>query len=124
MSTLGEIRARSESASAGPWDNFPSDTFPLYIVGVPTGDDHYADVIAQMDEDYSMLHEFHEVDVDFICAARTDVPMLVAALDAVLAIHGPYEDDPGTCRGCGLDRFERGIDWPCEAVRAIREALA
>jgi hypothetical protein len=46
--------------------------------------------------------------------AKFDVPALVAALEAVLAVHYQYEDK--CCADCGRM-------WPCETVTKIREAL-
>lgn len=55
--------------------------------------------------------------------ARTDVPALVAALEAVLAVHQPgdWSDDEAeytSCRHCG----EAAL-YPCPTVEAINEAL-
>lgn len=51
-----------------------------------------------------------------------DVPALVAAVEAVLALHPERVSDNGThyCGGCSDELIER---YPCEDVEAIRTAL-
>ena len=57
-------------------------------------------------------------DVDFITDARTAMPKMRAALEAVLALHWgePYAQGPGYCAECEHQ-------WPCPTVAAITAAL-
>lgn len=56
-------------------------------------------------------------DARFIAHARTDVPRLVKALEAVLEDHKPRTHATHTgCRECGQL-------WPCNTLRAIEDAL-
>jgi hypothetical protein len=64
-------------------------------------------------------------DAEFIAAAREDVPRLLAALDAVLALHVP-----GVIEGAGptypfhyCTRCSGHPAWPCPEVAAITRAL-
>jgi len=73
-------------------------------------------------------------DAEFIAAARTTVPALLDALEAVLEIHqdggesqgyldgGSYGDMPHCCTECG-SLGEYGVLWPCPTVEAITTAL-
>ena len=73
-------------------------------------------------------------DTEFIAAARTTVPALLDALEAVLEIHqdggesqgylddGSYGDMPHCCTECG-SLGEYGVLWPCPTVEAITTAL-
>ena len=73
-------------------------------------------------------------DAAFIAASRTDVPDMVAALQAVLALHqrgnwasqgwvdGGFRDFEGPCVGCeATDTY--AVKWPCPTVTAITTAL-
>ena len=57
-------------------------------------------------------------DAEFIADARTALPKMRAALEAVLALHWgePYAQGPGYCAECEHQ-------WPCETYAAITEAL-
>ena len=62
-----------------------------------------------------------EANAEFIAHSRTDVPKLVAALEAVEAFHVPtwQSNYRGGREMCRHDTH----DWPCPTVRAIEEAL-
>lgn len=58
--------------------------------------------------------------------ATFDAPPLIAAVEAVLAIHKPMVSSPGNyCKSCGDERLGEFllIDYPCPTVTAISEAL-
>lgn len=60
-------------------------------------------------------------DVAFIVAARSDVPRLLAVVEAVRAIHRPDGEmcvDAIWCVCCGVE-----TDWPCPTIAAITRAL-
>jgi hypothetical protein len=52
----------------------------------------------------------------WIAASAMDVPLLVAALEAVLALHVPIPDGQDWCRECGHS-------FPCWTLQAITSAL-
>ena len=133
---LDQIEARANAATEGPWtpDEYtevdPDGFYELsrVIAPDPDGDDWCA---------IGVVHTgILRPDADFIAAARTDVPALVAALRAVLEPHTPHEcvsslagDDPclilhgGACALRGRCR-ECHHTHPCPTVRAIEEALS
>ena len=76
------------------------------------------------DSEYAVAYDVaREEDAEFIAHARTDVPALVHALRAVLALHKcrTYPDDgigePTACTHCDNE------PWPCPTVRAIRQHI-
>lgn len=116
---LAAIRERAENATEGPWeaheilDCHPGTTVE-YIAVSPTdwGDLHFIDVEPE-----------HGPDATFIAHARTDIPRLVNALQAVVDRHvrSPlvYLGDDGeysVCQGCARR-------WPCPTIRVIEEAM-
>ena len=59
-------------------------------------------------------------------AARTTVPALLDALDAVLEMHSPRDDawSPDiTCSGCYDSYYDVYEPYPCELVESIANAL-
>lgn len=130
---LAEIKARAENTtSPGPWDYRPSQP--------GLGSVYYRD--PGLSKDYPVpgcghcgLNDsvYETGDGEFIAHARTDVPALLAALDAVLAEHECITERVATfsgseviswCRICAPrieDRWENR--YPCPTVQAITEAL-
>jgi hypothetical protein len=76
---LAEIRARAEAATPGPWRvvgrDFAIKGFPQ--VELPTKEQHYFPVN-------------FPCDADFIAAARTDIPDLLAYVDALREALAPF----------------------------------
>ena len=67
-------------------------------------------------------------DERFIATSRTDVPMLVDALRAVLDLHPPIAHHRIAANGEVAEHFEAceecdWVRWPCPTVRAIESAL-
>ena len=71
--------------------------------------------------------EYGKADAEWIAHARTALPAVVAALQAVIELHQPRSavtrsasghlvDTPGPCTAC--DR-----DWPCPTITAIQDTL-
>ena len=138
---LNEIEARANAATEGPWFVSEEDG----SVWVDRGDGNTDGLTGE-------LAPWATHEADFIAAARTYVPALVAALRAVLDLHRPvrvyaYAEDCGcgnedhviiedewgedlcfdTPTGdvqCAYCRAEQSyVEHPCETVRAIEEAL-
>jgi hypothetical protein len=109
------MRERAEKAGKGPWIKDPDD--PAIVLRPDKGDDWDGIVIARVQrDDYGLVEED---TTEFIAHARTDVPALVNALEAVLAIHRHVPtglDDTAMCS-------EDLEDWPCPTVTAIETAL-
>lgn len=92
--SLDQIRDRAANATEGPWeamgfDDTPGDEGSCILAG--TGMDERA--IA-----YSIPYPWHPedqtiADAEFIAAARTDIPRLLAAIDAVTALAKAWEAD-------------------------------
>lgn len=111
-STLAEIREREQAATKGPWewDVIPAlGDRPAVLLPDPDNDDR-ADLLFQADAPQAT-----EADAEFIANARTDVPRLLAALEAALkeadnlsrkTVKGsPLERIRGEC----ADRFRAAI---------------
>jgi hypothetical protein len=61
-------------------------------------------------------------DAAFIITARTAMPRLVAAVEAVLELHQPVDRGAGAqCKGCAT--HVTFTWWPCPIVQAITTAL-
>ncbi len=78
-----------------------------------------------MDDDIQVfLNGTLAKDAEFIAHARSDVPVLVAAVEAVLELHQRNRYDE--CIEC-LSTDEYGeatnVDYPCPTVTAIHSAL-
>lgn len=121
--TLARIRAQAGAATEGPWwTNRYSDDW---------------EVCGEFDDNGNpalIASEAAEDDAEFIAAARTTVPALVDALEAVLKVHrdggesqgyldnGHYGVIDHCCTECG-SHGEYGTPWPCPTVTAITTAL-
>jgi hypothetical protein len=64
-----------------------------------------------------------DADTEFIVAARNQLPPILDALDAVLALHKPVLEDgkPVGCICCDWDVKGNEV-WPCATVAAITKA--
>lgn len=113
---LAEIRARTEGLVPGPWTWSVGGVEALDYDGEPV-------MIFERED----RHVTTRNDAAFVAHARTDVPALLAAVDAVLAVHGPAHAtltdisgnvmDIETCATC------RCAWYPCPTVRAVTEAI-
>ena len=117
--TLARIRAQVDAASPGPWFDEernldkPWDLTTVYY-GFHNGETPDRDLVAEASYD----------NAEFIAAARSDVPRLLDALEAVLAMH--YHDLfrghlSNGCRICGHGPNDEG--YPCPTVKTITDAL-
>lgn len=111
---LAGIKTLEEAANDGPW-------FAVrYYIG--SGEDH-------SDPDAEIATAGSKADAAFIAAARTDVPRLVAALEAVAGLHTPFVWDFGfglvtSCRGCADQGVpEAAAAYPCPTITAVVAAL-
>ena len=117
---LADVRRVTEAATGGPWA-VPGFGDPL--LGP-------SDVCTEGEPGYRhIICEGAGHDAEFIAASRTLVPALLAAVDAVLALHQPCNvGGKQLCEYCTAtgDPFctPDGTDeWPCPTVRAITAHL-
>ena len=116
MKRLDDIKARAAAATEGPWMN-------LMLALVPVGrDGNIADTACE-DSVGNRVN-----NAEFVAHARTDVPVLVAAVEAVLELHEEVgnEGKPGCDCGCGgYEPWCKCGDYtyPCPTVVAIQSAL-
>ena len=132
LDRLDEIEARASAATEGPWyweppseESFPQSDESLRSSGAKMPDARWDEVVLSgWGYDASGTSASDE-DRAFIAAARTDVPALVAALRAVLALH-EGRDLFGDCSRIvclGCETVATFTEWPCKTVHAITAAL-
>jgi hypothetical protein len=159
---LAEVRERSAAAEPGPWHveerhgrDYADEGWSQLTVhggahpshepgdfGVTKGTDDV--LVAECYFDVSNQSEAATENAAFIAEAHTDVPHLLAALEAVLARHSKWEIRDGdygeglllypVCKECcargGAGQTEecaadhnRAFCWPCATVRDISREL-
>ena len=109
--TLTRIRARADAATEGPWEHGQCE---------PCGGRGRLDVTIWGRRGNALVaswcddDEFNSADVEFIAAARTTVPALVDALEAVLELHRPVGEEviPWDCAegDCDHEDDEHPLD--------------
>lgn len=119
LPNLDAIQARADAATEGPWEADGSEVSQHWSRPEPWLTVASSEV-ACMSYCYGGSARGIERDEDaaFIAAARTDVPVLVAALRAVLALH--EDDGHGECSHCpDPSDAHWSAPWPCPTVRAV-----
>ena len=151
---LAVQRRLAEAATPGPWafaaapaegsdetaaeylESALTGDGPLFVVWVPATEgepEGYRLTAATGDGPHASM------EAEFIASARTSIPKLLAAVEAVLGLHrkgivqiiasdgsmSPRETCMGCCR---VDEDEPLLPnevpiWPCPTVRAVKEAL-
>lgn len=84
---LAAIRARCEAATPGPW-HFDPNSMHNFIIE----NDEYEAVVSidpGMEDDFDDSIDISEGDGNFIVAARTDIPLLLAEIERLRALVGP-----------------------------------
>lgn len=152
--SLDGIRARLAKATPAPWfvvglPWLDEDVPPYINAGSP--DPHHDGFVCDMGNMATPDAPPNvDADAEFIAAAPSDVARLLAAVDAVLALHQPLEwhecGDDGTpdltkplptfCSHCTdedyvsaieagdtIDASASVISWPCPTVRAVAAHL-
>lgn len=122
---LGAIKARAEAATKGPWEDFtPHSDAERFSASVG---------MASLMDDIA-LNVLSNRDAEFIAAARTDIPALIAEVerlrgivDRVREVHAPidalntrYNQVQKVCTGCGTDDGN-WQNWPCPTIRALED---
>lgn len=116
---LDAIKARAAAATEGPWETVRVYD-NVYEVQLPDSPKPTESHFATSD----LQNRFLRNDAEFVAHARTDVPVLVAAVEAVLELHqqvgsNQYPD----CVHCSDDFGNWPVAYPCPTVAAIRTAL-
>ena len=123
-SRLAEIRARAGNATHGPWTAEYSGEQGNCVL--PPGYQSTREAVAVT----RLLSA--QADAEFIAASRTDLPALLAAVQAVMALHGPVQVEPSEtiCAGCSTlrgqgetARYFPFTEYPCPTVQALTDAL-
>ena len=93
---LAEIRARVEAATEGPWE---------WAAHTTVDGDKWAVFHGESTSALAMNNDGWAPDAEFIAASRTDLPALLAAVEAVreLADRLEWEADPANHLGSDLD---------------------
>ena len=116
--TLARIRAQADAATEGPW---------TWATHSTADGDEWA-VFSPKDWALATNRDGWAGDAEFIAAARTNVPRLVAALEAVLEQHTP-KDNGRVSMCCSCEQWiessgdEACIEYPCPTVATIAQAL-
>lgn len=113
MNRLDEIEARANAATDGPWE---ADGLEGTITSKTDGQAINRQGLYLVVDGITM---WAESDAEFIAAARTDVPALVAVARFALSQHA--QDGHGNCGPCDDATGEDG--WPCSTVREIHRLL-
>ena len=147
---IAEQRRVEQAATEGPWEAGTGDGDPHPHVWTSRSSACVAEITYVVPNDYG---DVRPDDAVFIAEARTSLPKMRAALEAVLALHEPVAvyaqadececgnedhaiiesaqgddlcwDTPTGEQRCGecLDEDSEYIDYPCPTVAAIAEAL-
>lgn len=128
---MQEQRHLAEAATPGPWDSYrPNAAYRIFEVCSTTAQ--------SLNETLAEVSGYNaDNDSEFVIAARTSVPTLIAAVEVVLSEHtdgGPsqgyfkegdrweYTSREHCCVTCGT-HGEYGVEWPCPTIRAIEAAV-
>ena len=115
-SRLAEIRARAEAATEGPWTAEYSGEQGNCVL--PPGYQSTREAVAVT----RLLSA--QPDAEFIAASRTDLPALLAAVEAVRGLHTPIERRDGpVCDHCLHSPRVGAYPYPCPTVQALSAAL-
>ena len=113
-SRLAETRAREEAATEGPWTAEYSGEQGNCVL--PPGSQSTREAVAVT----RLLSA--QADAEFIAASRTDLPALLAAVEAVMELHAADED--GDCAECIRRAQGRGDQsYPCPTITTLTAAL-
>jgi hypothetical protein len=116
---LQPIQNRLNAATPGPWGTI-ADTYkstPVHHIGA----DVSGVTVAQVIDHGAQTAR----NAGFIAHAPTDQGRLLAAVQAVIALHKPERLDGRPIHGCRVCDWEQpgNEGWPCATVAAIESAL-
>lgn len=114
MTRIDEIRERLDKATPGPWE---VDTDGSGGSGIFFDDEHMKPVCLYAKSG----------DADLIANAPADLAWCLAKLDAIRALHKPFEWSFGegpvqSCAECArLGASEEEASYPCPTIRALND---
>lgn len=123
---LQEQKRLAEAATDGPW----ASTYGAHEPSRVWASDDDAEPLAVLGGYVEQSDS--QADAEFIAAARTSAPKLIAAVEAVMAVHRPVDVEPSetVCHGCSTlrgtgenARYFPYEEWPCPTIRAIEAEL-
>lgn len=120
---LAAVQQRADAATDGPWKAYDSNEETDYLPLWSVANDAFHNPPADEGAPWVAVdvQVGHRADAEFIAAARTDVPRLVAALTAVLDLHRPLPSSVSALYPEPL--CECGATDPCPTVDAITDHL-
>lgn len=130
---LADARRLADAATEGPWyweppsgESFPMNDESLMSSGAKVDGTTYDKTVLSGWGYDACGTDASDEDREFIAASRQLVPALLAAVDAVLAVHVPLNDlGSPPCAHCLGDEDGESVfvPWPCPTVRAITAHL-
>lgn len=122
---ITDWQAKTDAATEGPWAIWHD----LDHQGFKTvGDaESYAEILrdGETEECNPTAHVYTDDDAEFIATARTAMPKLLAAVQAVRARHVkayPLNGPDAACFHCA-DTYGKWVPWPCPTIQALEDAL-
>ena len=129
MIDIAAIKARADKATSGPWESDATQNegdygsgpdcvsgFSSYEVIAEKGricdtiNSDVAMVCEEYDEDgCTAFDEVGQANMDFIAHARTDIPALIAALEASESARVKAEQERDALKDCEESAYQRGV---------------
>ena len=120
---LAEIRARVDAATEGPWTASGEYAGSWEVTYTWRPGTELAECSRVLDVSDMGDACGNQGDAEFVAHARTDVPRLLDAVEAVLALHGPMGIRSDKCEQCYDGYNNCSEKYPCSTVQAITSAL-
>ena len=117
---LDQGKALAGQATQGPWEAYADSNYQP--AGCPPIIEHlvYAGAVETPIIDWG--NGSTKADAAFIADARARLPQALTALQAVLDLHTPVDEEP-TKTICATCTELLTVKWPCLTVRAIQNAI-
>lgn len=126
---LTERREKHDAATDGAWAIWEDLTEGGFVhVGDEAGVIPEGQMTTSEDGPFNPTAKCYvRPDAEFIVDAKVTLPRLLAAVEAVVELHKPFEAMDGgrwvkLCPSC-RNLYGAMVPWPCVEVRAIRAAL-
>ena len=101
MIDIAAIKARADKATAGPWELSPHSIGKGGWISGEHGS--YTDIVINAGTDRALTN------ADFIAHARTDIPALIAALEASESARVKAEQERDALKDCEESAYQRGV---------------
>ena len=121
---LANIQARADAATEGPWKIEPVESGRFAAVESHVYSARGIHILLSPGDGQAAQATNH--DAEFIAAARTDVPALLALvreqqdrIERVRELHVLHEDS-GKCIECTVSPYSmHSVKWPCPTIAAL-----